>query len=186
MFLWLRAVHRRWTVALQVSEWIQVCILSYRFYMNASDKHNLRLASLLSFQAYAGGCSVLYVSTNNNITSHSLTYLWRVRPKIQAQLHHLVLALPGAQSSPICLLWHPLNQICLHKAILHMLLMLARMDWCNASEYWIPRSVLNACLCSPHRVCIMSVQHGNLIRLHGENSGVWFFTKSNLGQAYVQ
>ena len=44
--------------------------------MSASDKHNIRLASLPSFQAYAGGCSVLYVSASDNITSNSLTYLW--------------------------------------------------------------------------------------------------------------
>ena len=44
--------------------------------MNAGDKHNIRFASLLNFQAYAGGCSVLYVSTSANITSNSLTYLW--------------------------------------------------------------------------------------------------------------
>ena len=55
---------------------MQVCIISYRFYMNASDKHNITLASLLSSQAYASGCFVLYVSTNDNITSNSLTYLW--------------------------------------------------------------------------------------------------------------
>mgnify|MGYP000161439619 CR=1 FL=1 len=52
-----------------------MCIL-YRFYMSASDKHNIRLASLLSFQAYAGGCSVLYVNASDNITSNSLTYQW--------------------------------------------------------------------------------------------------------------
>ena len=33
-------------------------------------------ASLLSFQEYAGGCSVLYVSARDNITSNSFTYLW--------------------------------------------------------------------------------------------------------------
>ena len=51
-------------------------VYSYRFYMNYSDKHNIRLASLLSFQAYAGGCSVLYMSASDNITSNSLTYQW--------------------------------------------------------------------------------------------------------------
>ena len=34
------------------------------------------LASLWTFQAYTGGCSVLYVSASDNITSNSLTYLW--------------------------------------------------------------------------------------------------------------
>ena len=44
--------------------------------MSASDKHNIRLASLPSFQAYAGGCSVLYVSARDNTSSNSFTYLW--------------------------------------------------------------------------------------------------------------
>ena len=50
--------------------------------MNASDKHNIRLASLLSFRENAGGCSVLYVSASDNITSNSLTYQWSLAKNI--------------------------------------------------------------------------------------------------------
>ena len=52
--------------------------------MNARDKHNIKFASLLSFQEYTGGCSVLYVSATDNITSNSFTYLWSLAQNSKA------------------------------------------------------------------------------------------------------